>query len=246
MSTVSSLGGASIAIQLAAIEEEQNSAEIDAGKNMVKIDTNEHTFRRQEQFQEQQQAREKEDESSFWGDVAGIAKDVAVVGCVAGAAFTGGSTLIVAATLVGGACTVGADVAKRVGASDELVTGLTLAGAGLSLAAGGGAVIAGVGPVATETSSVAGLVGNGIGAGGSMVSAGAGYVAGTAKAAAVDFNADATAASSTADDAQTRIDDHISDMRHALRDRNSKMETVANLQRSDEQLNNELLNNMRG
>ncbi len=90
------------------------------------------------------------------------------------------------------------------------------------------------------------MVGNGVGAGASLLGAGAGYVAGTASADAVNYNADATAASSAADDAQTRIDDSISAMRQALRDRNLKMETVASLQRSDEQLNDELLNNIRG
>src|SRR5258705_11199230 len=138
MLTVTSLDGASIAIQLAAIEEDHNSSEIAAGKNMIRIDTNEHSFRRQQQVEAQERAREKEEDSSFWGDVAGIAKDVAVVGAVAGAAFTGGSTLIVAAALVGGACTVGADVARRSGADETLVTGLSLTGAAFSLCARGG------------------------------------------------------------------------------------------------------------
>src|SRR5437764_104044 len=122
MSTVHALDGASFAIQLAMIEEDHRSAEIDASKNLIKIDTNEHSFAREEQFEAEQRAREKADESSFWADVGGIAKDVAIVGAVAGAAFTGGSTLIVAATLAGGALTVGADVASRAGADAKLCT----------------------------------------------------------------------------------------------------------------------------
>jgi hypothetical protein len=246
MEAIRGLDGASLAIQLAAIEEDHQSAEMDAGKSLVKIDTTEHSFQREQQFQALQQAREKEDESSFWGDVAGIAKDVAVVGAVAGAAFTGGSSLIVAAALIGGACTVGADVAKRAGADENVVTGLALTGAAFSLAAGGGALISGVAPVATETSAVVGVIGNGVAAGGSLVGASAGYVSGIAKAAALDRNADATAASGAADEAQTKIDDSIAAMGQSLRDRNLKMETVAKLQRSDEQINSELLNNMRG
>jgi hypothetical protein len=246
MTTVGSLDGASLAIRLAAIEEDHDSSEIAAGKNMVKIDTNEHSFRRKQELEAREQARESEEDSSFWGDVAGIAKDVAVVGAVAGAAFTGGSTLIVAASLVGGACTVGSDVAKRVGADEGWVTGLAIAGAGCSLVAGGAAIFSGVGPVTTETSAAVRLVGDGVGAGGSLVGAGAGYLAGRAKANEADLDADATAASGAADNAQSKIDESISDMRQAFRDRNLKMETAANLQRSDEQLNDQLLNNMRG
>jgi hypothetical protein len=246
MSSISGLDGASLAIQLVAIEEDHESAEMVADKSLVKIDSTEHTFQREQQFQALRQAQEKEHDSSFWGDVAGIAKDVAVVGAVAAAAFTGGSSLIVAAALIGGACTVGADVAKRAGADEKVVTGLALTGAAFSLAAGGGAALSGVAPVATETSATVGLIGNGVGAGGSLVGAGAGYASASAKAKAVNFNADATAASGAAEEAQTRIDDTIASMSQALRDRKQKVEVIANLQRTNEQVDNVLLNNMRG
>src|SRR5262245_45973643 len=100
MATIDTLDGASLAIQLAAIEEDRHSAEMDASKDLVQVDTTEHTFRREQQCEAERRASEEADESFFWDDVGGIAKDVVIVGSIAGAAFTGGSTLIVAATLL--------------------------------------------------------------------------------------------------------------------------------------------------
>src|SRR5438477_10851497 len=99
MSTISAPSGASVAIELAAIDEDHNTAQIEAGKDDIQVDTSERKFQREQQLEDERRAREKANESSFWGDVAGIAKDVAIVGSVAGAAFTGGSSLIIAATL---------------------------------------------------------------------------------------------------------------------------------------------------
>src|SRR2546428_13085158 len=112
MSALVSLDGASIAVQLAALEEDHHAAEIQSGKSAVTIESKEHVFLREQQILAEEKAREEADDSSFWSDVASIAKDVAIVGAVAGAAFSGGSTLIVAAALVGGGLTVGGDIAK--------------------------------------------------------------------------------------------------------------------------------------
>src|ERR1051325_11521240 len=112
MSSITPVGGASIAVQLEALEEDRYGAELKSGKSMVKVETGERTVWRDQQREALEKARAEAEESSFWGDVASVAKDVAVVASVAGAAFTGGSTLIVAATIAGGTLTVGADVAK--------------------------------------------------------------------------------------------------------------------------------------
>jgi hypothetical protein len=247
MSTINALSGASLAIQLAAIEEDHHDAENDANKNLVAIDTNEHKFQRERQFEAEQRAAEEARESSFWDDVGGIAKDVAVVGSVAAAAFTGGSSLIVAATLIGGAATVGSDVARRLGADDKLCTGLEIGGAALSLGAGAGGAIFDVAPAAvSQTSATVGLIDKGVEAGATLVQGGASYKEKAAQSDETNYQADAKTASDAVKDAQTRIDDSISAMQRSLQDRNRKFQTIANLQSSDERLTNTLLNNMRG
>jgi hypothetical protein len=246
MSAITPPGGASIAIELAAIEEDHHAAQIAASKDAVKTETQEEQFQKEQQREAEQRAREKADSASFWDDVAGIAKDVAIVGAVAGAAFTGGSTLIVAATLAGGALTVGGDVARRLGASDEVCTGLELTGAGLSLAAGGGAALFDVAPVATQTSATVGLIGRGVEAGATLVQAGAVYNEKTAQSDEFDCRADAVSASAARDEVQATIDDSLSTMRRELQDEKLKMSALATLQQSDERTNADLLTNMRG
>src|SRR5262245_58673060 len=138
MSAVTLLGGASIAIQLEVLEEDRYGAEIKSGKSMVNVETGERTIWREQQREALEKARAEAEKSSFWGDVASVAKDVAVVASVAGAAFSGGSTLLVAATIAGGTLTVGADVAKREHLLDDSVCdGLEIAGACATLGAGG-------------------------------------------------------------------------------------------------------------
>jgi hypothetical protein len=247
MSTIHSLSGATLAIQLAAIEEDHHDAENDANKNLVTIDTNEHKLQRERQLEAEQRAAEEAQESSFWDDVAGIAKDVAVVGSVAAAAFTGGSSLIVAATIIGGAATVGSDVARRLGADDKLCTGLEIGGAVLSLGAGAGSAIFDVAPAAvSQASATLGLIGKEVGAGATLVQGAATYKEKAAESNETNYQADATTASNAVKHAQTRIDDSISSMQRSLQDRNRKFHAVANLQKSDERLTDTLLNNMRG
>jgi hypothetical protein len=247
MSSVTPLGGASIAIQLEALEEDRFGAELKSGKSIVKVETGERTVRRELEREALEKARAEAEESSFWNDVASVAKDVAVVASVAGAAFSGGSTLIVAATIAGGALTVGADVAKREDLLDDKVCdGLEIAGACATLGAGGYQAFFQVAPMVSETSAVVGLVAGEVESGSMLVAAGATYRQTTAQSRETDAQADAMGASSSADAAQTAIDDSISRMQRSLGDRNLKTGTIADLQRSDELLNDELINGMRG
>jgi hypothetical protein len=87
MSSVTPLGGASIAVQLEALEEDRYGAELASGKSVVKIEAGEHTVRREQQREALERARAEAEESSFWNDVASVAKGVAVVASVAGATF---------------------------------------------------------------------------------------------------------------------------------------------------------------
>src|SRR5438445_10269176 len=107
MSSVNPLDGASLAVQLIALEENQHLAQIESGKSEVRVQTVEHAYQRQQEIAAADRAREEAKSAAFWNDVAIVAKDVAVVASVAGAAFTGGSTLIIAASIAGGALAVG-------------------------------------------------------------------------------------------------------------------------------------------
>jgi hypothetical protein len=247
MSSVTPLGGASIAIQLEALEENRFGAELKSGKSIVKVETGERTMRRELEREALEKARAEAEDSSFWGDVASVGKDVAVVASVAGAAFSGGSTLIVAASIAGGALTVGADVAKREELLDDKVCkGLEIAGACATLGAGGYQAVFEVAPAVSETSAVVGLVAGEVESGSMLVAAGASYQQTTAQSRETDAQADAASASSSADAAQTAIDDSISRMQQSLRNRNLTAGTIAVLQQSDVHLNDELINGMRG
>ena len=73
-----SVSPASIAVQLEALNEEQNACSLQAdNKQTVHIETAEIQFHEDQQAQADESAREAADDSSFWDDVASVAKDVA-------------------------------------------------------------------------------------------------------------------------------------------------------------------------
>src|SRR4051794_18307600 len=135
--STSSVSCASIAVQLEALNQEQNASSLQADKQTVHVETTEIQFHKDQQAQADESAREAADDSSFWDDVASVAKDVAAVGAIAGAAFSGGSTLIVAGAILGGGLSLLSDVARRVGGSKGVFTGVGVAGAGARLVSGG-------------------------------------------------------------------------------------------------------------
>src|SRR5258708_4994329 len=127
----------SIATQLLMLEQDQHSAEVHADKDLAQMDMCEVQRQRAAQQRAEDDARQEAESASTWGTVLDVAKDVAAVGAVAAAAFTGGSSLIVAAAIIGGAGTVGADVAKRTGViSDKTAMWIELSSAAFSGGAG--------------------------------------------------------------------------------------------------------------
>jgi hypothetical protein len=236
----------SLATQLAALYQDHRDAQIEAGEDCVAIETEERKFQRAEQVEADREAQQEAEDAAFWGDVVGVAKCVAAAASVAGSAFTGGSTLVVAAGLIGGGLTVGSEVASRAGVDKSFCTGLAVVGAAASAVAGGvGALSAPQGAVSQADAAV---------------SAAAGYVGsaataseGAATIAQKDAESDETAATADSKEAESRaetasnaVEGTIDGMRQSMRDDRIYAETAAALLRDESQTNAILVNGLRG
>jgi hypothetical protein len=251
----------SLATQLAALTQEHQDAQIEAGEDCVNIETAERKFRRDEQVQAEQDAKEEAEDAAFWGDVVSVAKCVAAAASVAGSVFTGGSSLVIAAGLIGGGLTIGSEVASKAGADKSLCTGLAIGGAVCSLAAGGGAALTSSADSAAEGgATAASTTVNATTEAGTNASAAANYAGsaatageGTATFAQNDAESDeasATAdskeAGSQADVAGQVVEDTITDMQQSTRDAKLYTQTEAALMNSESETNAILVNALRG
>lgn len=248
MSSTSALSGGSIAIQLAMLQENRHISELAAARDDVQQASKEQQYRREQQIEAEEKAREEADDSSFWSNVGGIAKDVAAAGCIAGAAFSGGSTLIVGAAILGGSLTIAGDVGQRTGIIEnpELAAGLELAGAAFSLAGGGASLFVASPSTLTQTAALGKLVGGAVAGGGTTVAGAAIYKEKSASARETDARAEAREAEVRAETAGDRRQDTIDRAEQGMRDRTTTAGIERKMQRADHQTTAQLMRAMRG
>lgn len=240
-----SSGGGSLATQLACLEEEQHRADMKSGTAAVKDEVHTKQTHREDQRVAQEQAKQDAEKGSFWGDVGSVAKVAAVAGAVGAAAFTGGSSLVVAGALVGGGLTLGSGAARKLGASEEVVKGMEYTGAGVSLASGVGGGFAGSAAV-SELSSGGALAGNAV-AGGATATGGVATIEeGRAHADETNARADVRNAETKAGDAQAASDAILRRMEHEAKQSASELATASHLQQTEIATRDVALNGMRG
>jgi hypothetical protein len=237
---------ASLAAQLEALNQEHNASELHANKQTVNIQTTEVQFQRDQQVQAEQRAQEAADDEAFWGDVVDVAKDVAAVAAIAGAAFTGGSTLVVAAAIIGGGLTLGGDVAGRLGADKKVCTGLEIAGAALSLVSGGASLLIGGAQEVSEAAAIGGVASKSVSGGATVVQGGAHVEQGVSAKAETDSNADSVASGARADDAKNLVDNAFTRMQQEQSNSRLRTRVAASLEELDQQVVSTLTNAIRG
>jgi hypothetical protein len=243
------LSTGSIAEQVMALEQDQHAAEVHADKDLAEIDTIEAQRQHQEQQSALEQARQEAENASKWGTVIDIAKDVAAVGAVAAAAFTGGSSLVVAAALLGGAGTIGADIAKRTGLiSDKAATWIELGSSLLSGGAGVGQLVGAGGAevAATETAAVVKTAGSGTAAVATGTEGVATYGKDHALSDETSAQADAAQADNHAAEAWDRFDDAVDAIRHSNASAAQISVLAAELEAADSELSTRLISTLRG
>jgi trimeric autotransporter adhesin len=236
----------SLATQLAALHQEHRDAQIEAGEDCVDIETTERKYRRDEQVQAEQEAKEEAEDAAFWGDVTSVAKCVAAAASVAGAAFTGGSSLVVAAALIGGGLTVTSEIASKAGADKSVCNGLAIAGAACSLVAGGATALASAPTATTQATATAVAAANDVAA---AATAGEGAATCAQKDAEADgetATADSKQAASDAENAGQTAEDAVAGMQRAMHDSKLQAQTEVAIMRSESETNAILANALRG
>jgi hypothetical protein len=244
MSADLTVGSGSIAIALAFLHDERHDAEFHAGKADVDVETLDRKFHREEQERAEERAESEAEKSSFWGDVLDIAKDVGVIGAVAASACTGGSSLVVAGALIGGGLTVGGDIARRAGADKDLCQGMELAGSVVSLATGGASLLSTSTKELSELQVAGSAIGKSVSAGATGVEAGATYAQKKAQSDEVVEHADAKSAKNQAEASTSAIDDAIARMQQLLRNKRMTDRAEADLQRTESDAMQSLINRM--
>jgi hypothetical protein len=237
---------ASLAAQLEALNQQQNASDLQADKQTVHVETEEIQFHRDQQQQAEVRAQEAAEDGSFWSDVAEVAKDVAAVGAIAGAAFSGGSTLVVAGAILGGGLTLGSDVAGRLGVSKEICTGLEVAGAGLSLVSGGASLFIKSAHEVSEISAIGGLASKSVSGGATMVQGGAHLAQRTANSVETGNKADSIDAGARAANAKDLVDDAIKSMQREQTDAKLRTHVATALEAIDQEIDFVLTNAIRG
>jgi hypothetical protein len=242
------LSTGSIAEQIVALEQDRHSAEVHADKDFTEIESNEAQRQHLEQQRALAEAREEAESASKWGSVLDIAKDVAAVGAVAAAAFTGGSSLLVAAAVMGGAGALGADIAKRTGLiSDKTATWIEVGSAALSGGAGvAQALGAGGAEAATETAAVVKTAGNCTAAGATATEGVATYGKNRALSNEVSAQADAAQADNNAEAAWDRFEEVVDAIRQSNATSAQISAAAANLEAADSDLSTRLISTLRG
>jgi hypothetical protein len=180
--------------------------------------------------------------------VIDVAKDVAAVAAVAGAAFTGGSSLVLAAAIIGAAGTVGADVAKRTGLIGERTAmWIELGSAALSGGAGAAQLVGGGGTVlATETSAAVKAASGSTAALATSTEGVATYGKNRALSCETSRQADAALADSKAGEASDRFDDVVDAIGRSNTNFAQAAAIAANLQAADSDLATNLISTIRG
>jgi DNA-binding protein H-NS len=183
---------------------------------------------RKEQREAEAAAKEAQESSNKWGNVIMVAKVAAIAASVAASVVTGGSSLVIAAAIIGGCASVGGVVAEKCGASSKLCMGLEIGGAALSLGATAGSAL-GVGAsqaAAQASASAAGSTARAIlqGAGGAATATQGGAMIGKGHAdgQVLDHNADALQARNGSEDSVAQQKDDLARLqRQATSDRQS-------------------------
>ena len=247
MSSVSFSGFGSLAMDLARLRQERRATELEVAEHDIFVQTQEQTYQREKQLEAEKRAAEEAKEAAFWNDVGTVAKTVAVVGSVAAAAFTGGSSLVIAGAIAGGALTIGADVLKRSDViDDKTAMGLQIAGAVASLGAGGAACLAEAPAVASETALVGSSIGEAL-AGGGTVGGGVATVAGkSAEASGQNHLADGKLAEGRAGDAHDGIQDAIARIDRQLSEDRAANQVLNRIQTDDANARMALVHALRG
>lgn len=252
----------SLATQIAALHQERQDGQIEAGEDCIDIETTERQYRRDEQAQAAQEAKDEAEDAAFWGDVVTVAKCVGAAASIAGSVFTGGSTLVVAAGLIGGGLTIGSEVAKKAGADQSLCTGLAVLGAVCSLGAGGGSALAAdsaaqagtAGATAattttnatTQTGATAAAAANYVGVGATATQGGTTVAQKDAESDETNATADSKDAASKAETAGQIVEDVITDLQQSTRDAKVYAKTAAAISHSESETNSILVNGLRG
>lgn len=223
---------------------------------------------RQEQIEAQKraeaEARAAQEDASFWGEVATVAKVVAIAGSVAAAAATGGSSLVVAAALLSAGLTGGAVVGRKLGVDDDVCLGMELTGAAVGLTAGGYSAVSAMGEAtsgaaaassaashATTMSATSTTVAK-VGVGAQAVAglarssgAGADMATGHYQSSELDARADAMASGHQAEDAKQRGNDAVGAVRKQLAADARATLTAAQIEQDTEATRAQVLANMR-
>jgi hypothetical protein len=249
----------SLATQIAALHQERQDGQIEAGEDCIDIETTERQFRRDEQVQAEQEAKEEAEDAAFWGDVVTVTKCVGAAASIAGSVFTGGSSLVVAAALIGGGLTISSEVASRAGADKSLCTGLAIGGAVCSLAAGGGSALAAdsaaqagtagasaATTATTQTGATAAAGANYVGVGATATEGGATCAQKDAESDETTATADSKDASSKAETAGQIVEDVIADVQQSTRDAKLYTQTEKAILNNESATNSILVNALRG
>lgn len=244
--TILAAAPASLAAQLEALNEQHNASDLHANKQTVNVETTEVRFQRDQQQQAVQRAQAAADQGSFWDDVADVAKDVAAVGAIAGAAFTGGSTLVVAGAILGGGLTLGSDVAGRLGVDKKICTGLEIAGAGLTVLSGGASLFIKSAHEVSEVSAIGGLVSKSVSGGATVVQGGAHAEEHASRSAEADGRADSVGAAARADNAKTLVDDAFTRLQQEQSNAKLRTNVAMSLEAIDQEVVSALTNAIRG
>jgi hypothetical protein len=233
----------SLATQIVALCQEHQEAEIAAGEDCVAVETAERKYQRAEQIEAEQEAKEQAEDAAFWSDAVSVTKCVAAAASVAGGVFTGGSTVVLAAGILGGGLTIGSEVASRTGVDKAVCTGLAIAGAAASLVGGGASALAGV---PTETGATASAAANFVGAGATAGQGGATIAEKHAESGEASATADSKDAASKAGVAGDSVDDAIAAMQQSMRDAKLANETAAAMLAAESDINTLLVTAVRG
>jgi hypothetical protein len=237
---------ASLAVQLEALNQQQNASNLHADKETVHIESSEIQFQKEQQRQAEERAQAAADDASFWNDVGAIAKDIGAVGAIAGAAFTGGSSLIVAGAILGGSLSLASDVAGRLGLDKKICTGLEAAGAGLSLLTGGASFFVDSAREVSDVAAVGSLAGKSLNGGASAVQGVAHGEQHAKESAENDSKADSVDASARAGHAKDIQDDAFASLQREQNDAKLRTQVAAALEALDQQVVFALTDAIRG
>lgn len=247
MSSVAVSGFGSIAMELALLRQERRATELEVAEHDIFVQTQEQTYQRERQIEAEKRAAEEAKDAAFWNDVASVAKGAAVVGSVAAAAFTGGSSLVVAGAIAGGGLTVGADVLKRCEViDDKTAMGLQIAGAVASLGAGGASLFTEAPELATRTAIIGSSIGQGVSAGGTVAAGLATFGEKSAEAAEQRSRADAKLADVRSETARDRMHDAYERIERQMSDDRAASRTLDRIQNDDANARSGLIHAVRG